>query len=185
MNTTENYGLKKPEKNEYISVDIINENMDIVDKTMKEQDDKKVDSSGGDTAETVISAFEASSEEFPVPAAKEKAKTRWGKAKKFCEDFRAWMTGVCLLGHIVNNCVTNNPNLPLSAAQGKVLMDLYTVLNTKQKNKVDKTQLTGNGTTINTICLYRNSNDGHLYLQVNWNGGIIYIRPDQVSGSEI
>lgn len=131
MNTTENYGLKKPEKNEYISVDIINENMDIVDKTMKEQDDKKVDSSGGDTAETVISAFEASSEEFPVPAAKEKAKTRWGKAKKFCEDFRAWMTGVCLLGHIVNNCVTNNPNLPLSAAQGKVLMDLYTVLNTK------------------------------------------------------
>lgn len=91
----------------------------------------KVDSAGGDTAETVISAFEASSENFPVPAAKEKAKTRWGKVKKFCEDFKAWMTGVCLLGHIVNNCVTNNPNLPLSAAQGKALMDLYTVLNTK------------------------------------------------------
>nr|DAV63977.1 MAG TPA: hypothetical protein [Caudoviricetes sp.] len=138
MNTTENYGLKKPEKNEYISVDIINENTDMVDKTMKEQDDKKVDSSGGDTAETVVSAFEASSEEFPVPAAKEKAKTRWGKAKKFCEDFKAWMTGVCLLGHIVNNCVTNNPNLPLSAAQGKALMDLYTVLNTKtQKLETD------------------------------------------------
>ena len=48
------------------------------------------------------------------------------------------MTGVCLLGHIVNNCVTNNPNLPLSAAQGKALMDLYTVLNTKQ-NESDKT----------------------------------------------
>ena len=128
MNTTENYGLKKPEKNEYISVDIINENTDMVDKTMKEQDDKKVDSSGGDTAETVVSAFEASSEEFPVPAAKEKAKTRWGKAKKFCEDFKAWMTGVCLLGHIVNNCVTNNPNLPLSAAQGKALIEpLYCV----------------------------------------------------------
>lgn len=90
----------------------------------------KVDSAGGDTAETVVSEFEASSENFPVPAAKEKAKTRWGKVKKFCEDFRAWMTGVCLLGHIVNNCVTNNPNLPLSAAQGKALMDLYTVLNT-------------------------------------------------------
>lgn len=131
MNTTETYGLKKPEKNEYISVDIINENMDMIDKTMEEQDEKKVDSAGGDTAETVISAFEASSENFPVPAVKEKAKTRWGKVKKFCEDFKAWMTGVCLLGHIVNNCVTNNPNLPLSAAQGKVLMDLYTVLNTK------------------------------------------------------
>ena len=68
----------------------------------------------------------------------------------------------------------------------KLRVNFYTdVRNTKQKNKVDKTQLTGNGTTINTICLYRNSNDGHLYLQVNWNGGIIYIRPDQVSGSEI
>lgn len=96
----------------------------------------KVDSAGGDTAETVISAFEASSENFPVPAVKEKAKTRWGKVKKFGDDFRAWMTGVCLLGHIVNNCVTNNPNLPLSAAQGKALMDLYTVLNTKQKYKI-------------------------------------------------
>ena len=41
MNTTETYGLKKPEKNEYISVDVINENMDMIDKTMKEQDDKK------------------------------------------------------------------------------------------------------------------------------------------------
>lgn len=101
----------------------------------------KVDSAGGDTAETVVSEFEASSENFPVPAAKEKAKTRWGKVKKFCEDFRAWMTGVCLLGHIVNNCVTNNPNLPLSAAQGKVLMDLYAVLNTKalKKNTSDTT----------------------------------------------
>ena len=36
----------------------------------------------------------------------------------------------------VNNCVTNNEKLPLSAAQGKVLMDLYTVLNTKIGSKV-------------------------------------------------
>ena len=44
------------------------------------------------------------------------------------------MTGVCLLGQIVNNCVTDNAKLPLSAAQGKVLMDLYNVLNTKSQN---------------------------------------------------
>ena len=105
----------------------------------------KVDSAGGDTAETVISAFEASSENFPVPAVKEKAKTRWGKVKKFCEDFKAWMTGVCLLGHIVNNCVTNNPNLPLSAAQGKALMDLYTVLNTKQNESAATIEKLWNG----------------------------------------
>ena len=91
----------------------------------------KVDSIGGDTADTLVSAFDASSDSFPVPAAKEKARTRWGKMKKFTEDFRNWMTGVCLIGQIVNNCVTDRTDLPLSAAQGKVLMDLYTVLNTK------------------------------------------------------
>lgn len=90
----------------------------------------KVDSIGGDTADTLVSAFDASSDSFPVPAAKEKARTRWGKMKKFTEDFRNWMTGVCLIGQIVNNCVTDRTDLPLSAAQGKVLMDLYTVLNT-------------------------------------------------------
>lgn len=41
---------------------------------------------------------------------------------------------MCLLGQIVNNCVTDNAKLPLSAAQGKVLMDLYNVLNTKSQN---------------------------------------------------
>ena len=95
----------------------------------------KVDSIGGDTADTLVSAFDASSDSFPVPAAKEKARTRWGKMKKFTEDFRNWMTGVCLIGQIVNNCVTDRTDLPLSAAQGKVLMDLYTVLNTKLINK--------------------------------------------------
>ena len=61
-------------------------------------------------------------------------------------------------------------------------MNFYTVvLNTNQKNKVDKIQLTGNGTTIHTLCLYKDINDGKLYLQVNWNEGIIYIRPDQIS----
>ena len=97
----------------------------------------KVDSIGGDTADTLVSAFDASSDSFPVPAAKEKARTRWGKMKKFTEDFKNWMTGVCLIGQIVNNCVTDRTDLPLSAAQGKVLMDLYTVLNTKAA-KTDK-----------------------------------------------
>ena len=49
------------------------------------------------------------------------------------------MTGVCLIGQIVNNCVTNNAKLPLSAAQGKVLMDLYTVLNTDKNPKITLT----------------------------------------------
>ena len=104
----------------------------------------KVDSSGGNIANTKVSEFAASSTQWPVPAAGESPKTLWGKVKKFTEDFKNWMSGVCLIGQIVNNCVTNNANLPLSAAQGKVLMDLYTVLNTKQnqlENNLDGTVL--------------------------------------------
>ena len=97
----------------------------------KKMEEKKLDSSGGDISNTVVKNFETSVEEFPVPEPGEDLKTLWGKVRKFSGDIKAWMKGVCLLGHIVNNCVTNNPNLPLSAAQGKMLMDLYTVLNTK------------------------------------------------------
>ena len=102
----------------------------------------KVDSIGGDTADTLVSAFDASSDSFPVPVAKEKARTRWGKMKKFTEDFKNWMTGVCLIGQIVNNCVTDRNDLPLSAAQGKVLMDLYTVLNTNLTMKITSGSMT-------------------------------------------
>ena len=87
--------------------------------------------SGGDISEMTVKTLDAITTEFPVPVAGEKPKTFLGKVKKFFEDTKNWMTGVCLIGQIVNNCVTNNAKLPLSAAQGKVLMDLYTVLNTK------------------------------------------------------
>lgn len=50
---------------------------------------------------------------------------------QFLRNIKAGFKLVSFVGDIVNNCVTDNANLPLSAAQGKVLMDLYTVLNTK------------------------------------------------------
>lgn len=50
---------------------------------------------------------------------------------KFMRNVKAGFKLVSFVGDIVNNCVTDNANLPLSAAQGKALMDLYTVLNTK------------------------------------------------------
>ena len=96
-----------------------------------ELEQKKVNGNGGDISETVIAATEKSQAEYPVPAAGDSAKTVLGKVQKFFADIRNWMTGVCLLGQIVNNCVTDNAKLPLSAAQGKALMDLYNVLNTK------------------------------------------------------
>lgn len=91
----------------------------------------KADTSGGDVSEMTVKTLETITTEFPVPVAGESTKTFLGKVKKFFEDTKNWMTGVCLIGQIVNNCVTDNAKLPLSAAQGKVLMDLYTVLNTK------------------------------------------------------
>lgn len=42
---------------------------------------------------------------------------------------------------IVNNCVTDNAKLPLSAAQGKALMDLYTKLNSDLGNKIGLVQI--------------------------------------------
>lgn len=126
MRETENLKLKMPEKNEYINIADINENTEKIDNELA----KKADASGGDISETVITSTETSQAEYPVPAAGDSAKTILGKVQKFFGDLRNWMTGVCLLGQIVNNCVTDNAKLPLSAAQGKVLMDLYNVLNT-------------------------------------------------------
>jgi len=95
----------------------------------------KADASGGDVSEMTVKTLGTITTAFPVPVAGESTKTFLGKVKKFFEDTKNWMTGVCLIGQIVNNCVTNNAKLPLSAAQGKVLMDLYTVLNTKIDKK--------------------------------------------------
>lgn len=99
------------------------------DNYLKRETEAKVGAAGGDIAGTKVSKFTESKETFPVPAEKESPKTLWGKMKKFVEDFRAWYTGVCLIGHIVNNCTSTASNLPLSAAQGKALMDLFTQLN--------------------------------------------------------
>lgn len=103
---------------------------------LDELDKKKIDGAGGDISNTVIAATEESKTEYPVPAAGDSAKTVLGKIQKFFADIRNWMTGVCMLGQIVNNCVTDNAKLPLSAAQGKALMDLYNVLNTNEKGRL-------------------------------------------------
>lgn len=95
----------------------------------------KVAADGGDVSDTIIKTEgEAGDEDYPVPKAGDTSKTFLGKTKKFISNFKDWMTGVCMLGAIVNNCVTDNPNLPLSAAQGKALQDALTVLNNEAKN---------------------------------------------------
>ena len=129
-----------------------------------ELEQKKVNGNGGDISETVIAATEKSQAEYPVPAAGDSAKTVLGKVQKFFGDLRNWMTGVCLLGQIVNNCVTDNAKLPLSAAQGKVLMDLYNVLNTKQQKRPNL--------TVANVCLKGGGYGRTLCLDGNWFGKV-------------
>lgn len=135
MQLTPNYNLKKPEETDPIDILDLNDNADIIDAEFK----KRPVASGGDVSEMTVKTLETTTTEFPVPVAGESTKTFLGKVKKFFEDTKNWMTGVCLIGQIVNNCVTNNAKLPLSAAQGKVLMDLYTVLNTNKAANSDFT----------------------------------------------
>ncbi|MCB6351227.1 hypothetical protein [[Clostridium] symbiosum] len=114
-NTT-NYSFKKPDESDFYDVQDQNGNWDMADEALKSLDTPTFEDYTGST---------------PVPAANTaidgiKSKT---KLSALMSNIKAAFKGACLIGHIVNNCVTNNPNLPLSAAQGKVLMDLYTQLN--------------------------------------------------------
>ena len=119
-NTT-NYSFKKPDESDFYDVQDQNGNWDMADEALKSLDTPTFEDYTGST---------------PVPAANTaidgiKSKT---KLSALMSNIKAAFKGACLIGHIVNNCVTNNPNLPLSAAQGKVLMDLYTQLNGEMVN---------------------------------------------------
>lgn len=55
---------------------------------------------------------------------------------QFFRNLKAGLQFVLHAGQIVNNCVTDNAGLPLSAAQGKVLKDLYTQLYSELDSKI-------------------------------------------------
>lgn len=138
MQLTPNYNLKKPEGTDPVDIQDFNDNADILDAELN----KKADSAGGDISNMTIKALEEpAGTQFPIPEAGETSKSFLGKIRKFMNDFKSWNTGVCMIGQIVNNCVTNNDKLPLSAAQGKVLMDLYSVLNTNFDDRSGVTDL--------------------------------------------
>lgn len=92
-----------------------NKNWDLADKILKNLDTPTFEDYTGSTA--VPSATDA------IDQIKSK-----GKLGALLANIKAAFKGACLIGHIVNNCVTDNAGLPLSAAQGKVLMDKYTQL---------------------------------------------------------
>lgn len=113
-NTT-NYRFKKPDESDFYDVADQNKNWDLADEALKNLDTPTFEDYTGSTA--VPSATDA------IDQIKSK-----GKLGTLLSNIKAAFKGACLIGHIVNNCVTDNAGLPLSAAQGKVLKDLYTQL---------------------------------------------------------
>ena len=120
-NTT-NYNFKKPDESDFYSVQDQNNNWDKADAALKDLDTPTFEDYSGST--TVPDAATA------INNIKSK-----GKLSTIVSNVKAAFKGACLIGQIVNNCVTNNAKLPLSAAQGKALMDLYTQLNSDLARK--------------------------------------------------
>lgn len=116
---TKNYNFKKPDESDFYDIQDQNGNWDIADEKMEELSAPTFEDYSGTT-----SVPEAST---AIEAIKSKK-----KIPEILANIKAAFKGVCLLGHIVNNCVTDNAKLPLSAAQGKALMDQITKLNSEK-----------------------------------------------------
>ena len=116
--STENFKFKKPDESDFYDVQDQNGNWDIADQELEKLNYPTFEDYTGDTS---VPAASAAIEEL-------RSKSKLGV---LLSNIKAAFKGACLIGHIVNNCVTDNPNLPLSAAQGKALMDAVNVLNTK------------------------------------------------------
>ncbi|WP_373236923.1 hypothetical protein [Hungatella hathewayi] len=164
-NTT-NYNFKKPDESDFYSVQDQNNNWDKADAALKDLDTPTFEDYSGST--TVPDAATA------INNIKSK-----GKLSTIVSNVKAAFKGACLIGQIVNNCVTNNAKLPLSAAQGKALMDLYTQLNSDLANKLDSSAI---------IAQYNKLQIGNVKIQygkmeciVNFNGQASIVFPEGYS----
>lgn len=107
---TPNYEFEKPEQNDFYDVDVQNRNWDKAETALTEFDD------AGSVDE--IKSFPDFLKKFVTG----------NKLAVTMRNLKAGLQFVLHAGQIVNNCVTDNAGLPLSAAQGKALMDKYTQL---------------------------------------------------------
>ena len=121
-NTT-NYGFKKPDESDFYDVADQNKNWDLADEARKIWIRRQL--------KTILDQPQCRQQRMQSIKSK-------GKLGTLLSNIKAAFKGACLIGHIVNNCVTDNAGLPLSAAQGKVLKDLYTQL---YSEKADITSL--------------------------------------------
>ena len=113
---TKNFKFKKPDESDFYDVQDQNGNWDAADEELEKLNTPTFeDYSGSTSLPEAPSAIDGIKSGFSLPT--------------LLSNIKAAFKGACLLGHIVNNCVTNRSDLPLSAAQGKALMDMLTKLN--------------------------------------------------------
>lgn len=149
---TDKYEFRKKEDNDFYDIEDYNDNLEKIETALTEFDD-----SGN--AEGITSLLEML------------AKLVTGnKLAVTLRNLKAGLQFVLHTGAIVNNCVTNNANLPLSAAQGKVLMDMVTQLNSDLLTAQSKRYLLLSGTNQKGIKLYINTNAEGTDLCFSYNG---------------
>lgn len=115
---TEIYELRKKEENDFYNIEDFNNNMDMLEAALTEFDD-----SG--TAEGVTSFTEMLTK-----------LVTGNKLATTLKNLKAGLQFVLHAGSIVNNCVTDNANLPVSAAMAKSLQDQINQANSNINNKI-------------------------------------------------
>lgn len=129
-NLTEFFKLKKPSQGDFYDINDQNGNMDIIDAEMHGQAEKS-ENMGKEIKELQEPTFEDYSGDSEIPSAQTALNALKSKMKLplWMSNVVAFCKGCCTLAMIVNNCVTRNSKLPLSAEQGAVLMDLINQTN--------------------------------------------------------
>ena len=114
---TDIYELRKKEENDFYTIDDFNENMDTVETALTTFDD--TGNAEGITSFTDMLTKMVTGNKLAITL----------------RNLKAGLQYVLHTGSIVNNCVTDNANLPLAAAQGKALQDQVTKLNSDLRIK--------------------------------------------------
>ena len=131
MQTTKNYGLKKPDQTDFYNVNDFNENMDIIDEKLKNAQDNAQLSV--EATNNLTPTYEPSSDVSELSSG-EKISTAFGKIataikslishiknKSNPHDVTASQVGAFTSGDVVDNLESTATNLPLSANQGNRL----------------------------------------------------------------
>lgn len=151
---TSKYELQKKEDNDFYNIEDLNANWDKVENALTEFDD-----SG--TAEGITS--------FTDMLAK---LVTGNKLAVTLRNLKAGLQFVLHTGSIVNNCVTDNAKLPLSAAQGKALQDAITKLNGDLANAIASKPCNLSGGTVEFIIDISNLQIKRFALHVTCSGSI-------------